>query len=72
MQIQNIADRSKSHFEHHGDIELDNYNFNISLGKVTFKYKGKNEIIEDISVSFLNNKINTIIGESGVRKINPD
>lgn len=68
MQIQNIADRSKSHFEHHGDIELDNYNFNISLEKVTFKYKGKNEIIEDISVSFLNNKINTIIGESGVGK----
>ena len=68
IQIQNIAERSKAHFENHGDEELDDYNIDINLKDVSFKYEGKNEIIKNCSIKIFNNKINTIVGESGIGK----
>ena len=68
IQIQNIAARSKAHFEYHGDEELEDYNIDINLKNVSFKYEGKNEIIKNCSIKIFNNKINTIVGESGIGK----
>jgi len=68
QQIKNISSLSKSHYEHHGDKELNHYDFDISLDNVTFNYEGKNEIIKNCSIKIFNNKINTIVGESGAGK----
>ena len=68
QQIQNIINRSKDHYEESGEVELENSNFDIKIDNISFKYNGKNELFKNCSFKIFNNKINTIVGESGVGK----
>lgn len=68
QQIQNIISRSKDHLEHNGNLTLNNLNLDISLKDVSFKYQNKDDLFENCSTKIFKNKINTIVGESGVGK----
>ena len=68
QQIQKIINRSKDHHEKSGNIKLDKQNFDINVQNLSFKYDGKKELFKDCSFKIFNNKINTIVGNSGVGK----
>jgi ABC-type multidrug transport system fused ATPase/permease subunit len=51
-----------------GDKELDSFKSKIEFDKVTFAYKGRVKVLEDVSVTFEKGKTTAIVGRSGSGK----
>jgi ABC-type multidrug transport system fused ATPase/permease subunit len=62
-----ILNEKLTHIED-GDRELDSFRFDIKFDNVTFSYKGRIRILEDVSITFEKGKTTAIVGRSGVGK----
>lgn len=62
-----ILNEKLTHIED-GDRELDSFRFDIKFDNVTFSYKGRIRILDDVSITFEKGKTTAIVGRSGVGK----
>jgi len=66
-RVYQILGDKLTHIED-GDKELDSFKSRIKFDKVTFTYKGRARVLEDVSITFEKGKTTAIVGRSGSGK----
>lgn len=66
-RVSQIIDEKLSHIED-GSKKLDSFKSQVKFENVTFTYKGRKKILDDVSITFEKGKTTAIVGRSGSGK----
>ena len=67
-QISNIINRAEKYFEIRGEKKIAELNDDIIFKNICFSYDGNQMILNKFNLTIFKNKINALIGDSGVGK----